>query len=62
MDVSGELHARASVHREKIPSTHEIGCWLGPGAGLDTVEKIKRFSLSRILTPAVQPIAFRYTE
>jgi hypothetical protein len=28
---------------ERVPGTHWIGGWVGPGAGLDTVSKRKKF-------------------
>jgi hypothetical protein len=40
MKVSGQLHAPAALRPEEIVlGTHWIGGWVGPTAGLDTVEK-----------------------
>jgi len=30
---------------ERVPCTHWVGSWVGPGVDLDTVEKIKILSL-----------------
>jgi hypothetical protein len=63
MEVSGQLYAPAALpHRERTPSTHWIGGWVGPRAVLDAVMKGKipsprRESNPRILI--VQPIAQR---
>jgi hypothetical protein len=38
MEMSGQLHAPAST-TEIAPSTHWIGCLVGPRAGVDAVEK-----------------------
>jgi hypothetical protein len=36
MGVSGQCHALATLYpRGKDPSTHWIGCWVGPRASLD---------------------------
>jgi len=40
-EVSGQLHTAALYPRGKISGTHWIGCWVGPRAGLDMVEKTK---------------------
>jgi hypothetical protein len=45
MEVSGQLHVRATLHHIKAPGTHYIMDWVGPRAGLDDVEERK------ILTP-----------
>jgi hypothetical protein len=40
--VSGQLHARAALTpKERGPSTHWIGGWVGLGFSLDAVEKRK---------------------
>jgi len=40
MEVSGQLHAPATLTPGKNPyDTHWIGGWVGPRAGLDTVVK-----------------------
>jgi hypothetical protein len=61
MEVSDQLHAPAALpRRERAPSTHWIGGWVGPRAVLDAVVKRKipssrRESNSR--TPSIQPVA-----
>jgi hypothetical protein len=39
MGVCGQLHAPAALPPGKRPSTHCIGDWVGPRAGLDGCEK-----------------------
>jgi hypothetical protein len=40
MKVSGQFHAPAALPpEERAPSTHWIGNWVGPRAGLDDVER-----------------------
>jgi hypothetical protein len=42
MEVSGQLHAcTALLPGEKFPGTHRVGDWMGPGVGMDAVEKRK---------------------
>jgi hypothetical protein len=42
MDVSGQLHVPATLPRGEIAcSTHKIGGWVAPKAGLDAMEKRK---------------------
>jgi hypothetical protein len=42
MEVSGQLHARdALAPGERAPSIHWVRGWVGPTAGLYTVEKRK---------------------
>jgi hypothetical protein len=42
MEVSDQLHPLAAfIPRERAPSTHWIGGWVGPRVGLDAVEKRK---------------------
>ena len=41
MEVKGQLHAPASLIPGKYPSTHLVGGWMGPIAGLDFLEKRK---------------------
>jgi hypothetical protein len=51
--------------REKVPSTHWTGSWVGPRAVLDTMVKRKIPSYRRELnprTPIVQPVDQRYTD
>jgi hypothetical protein len=50
--------------RERAPSLHCIGDWMGPRAGLDTVSKRKTPSSGRDSNPdhpVVQPVVSRYT-
>jgi hypothetical protein len=47
---------------ENAPSTHWVGGWLGPRAGLDAVEKRKIPATARNRNPAFQPVARRYTD
>jgi hypothetical protein len=42
-----------------IPGTHCLGGWVGPGVDLDVTEKI--IAPAGNWTPAVQPVARRYT-
>jgi hypothetical protein len=39
------------------PGTHWIGSWVGPRAGLDTVEKRTILTSAENQTPAVEPVA-----
>jgi len=39
MEVSGQLHALATLSRGKDPGIHWIGGWVDPRAGLDVAEK-----------------------
>jgi hypothetical protein len=60
MDMSGQLHAL----QERAPGAHRIGGWVGPRAGLNTVEKKKIPSPRRDSKPdhpTVQPVSNRYT-
>jgi hypothetical protein len=53
------------TRRERTPSTHWIGGWVGPKTVLDAVVKRKILSLhqkSNPRTPIVQPVAQRYTD
>jgi hypothetical protein len=49
MEVNGQPHFQ--VPRERALGTHWTGGRVGPGAGLDAMEKITN------RTPAVQPVA-----
>jgi hypothetical protein len=64
--VSGQLHAPAALPPGKEPpSTHGIGDWVGPRAGLDDVEKEKildPYQESNSDPSAVQPVASCYTD
>jgi hypothetical protein len=63
MEVSGQLHAPASLPPGK--DTHWIGGWVGPRAVLDTVVKRKipnPRQESNPRTPIVQPVAQRYAD
>jgi hypothetical protein len=65
--VGGEWpasHHCCFTPRERAPTTHWMGGWVGPGAGLDDVEKRKFLTLLGLqLDPSViQPIASRYTD
>jgi hypothetical protein len=51
MEVSGQLHARLDLPLEEIVlDINWIGDWVGPRAGLDTVEKKKSLAL-----PGIEP-------
>jgi len=39
MDVTGQLHSLAG---ERAPCTHCTGGWVGPRAGLDAVNSLKK--------------------
>jgi hypothetical protein len=59
MEVSVQLHAPATLPREKAPGTHCIGGWVGPRAGLDAVSNRKIPSPrqeSNPNHPIVQPV------
>jgi hypothetical protein len=66
MDVSGQLHAPATLPPGKaLLGTHWIGGWVGPRAVLDAVVKRKIPSHrqeSNPRTPIVQRVAQRYTD
>jgi hypothetical protein len=66
MEVSGQLHAPGRfTPRERDPSAHWIGGWVGPRAVLDAVVKRKIPSPRRESKPRtsmVQPVAQRYTD
>jgi hypothetical protein len=57
--VEGEWSASRPdhfIHVEKAPSTHRIGGWVGPRAGLEDVEKRKFLTLSGLeLRPLGRP-------
>jgi hypothetical protein len=57
--VGGEWSASRPCHfnsGERTPTTHLIGDWVGPRAGLDDMEKSKFFTLPRLeLRPLVRP-------
>jgi hypothetical protein len=60
--MSGQLHAPAALPWKRAPSTHFIGGWVDPGAGLDDMEKWKFLTLPGLELPAllvVQPVASR---
>jgi hypothetical protein len=40
-EMSGQLHALATLSPGKEPPIHWTGGWVGPRAGLDMVTKIK---------------------
>jgi len=43
MGVGGQLYAPAAfTPGERAPSTHWIGCWVGPQAGLNAVTKRRK--------------------
>jgi hypothetical protein len=46
---------------EGPPRIHWIGGWMGPGAGLDDVDKRKIFAPAENRNPAIHPVARRYT-
>jgi hypothetical protein len=64
MEVSGQLHALATLPRKKAPGTHWIGGWVGPRAVLDAVvrKSPSPSQESNPRTPIVQPVAQRYTD
>jgi hypothetical protein len=52
--VSGQFHSPAALPPEKAPGTHWIGCWVGPRASVDDVEKRKFLILPGLeLLPAI---------
>jgi hypothetical protein len=51
LEVSGQLRAPAALPAGKVPSTHWIGGWVGPRAGLDYMEKWKFLILLGLGTP-----------
>jgi hypothetical protein len=61
MEVSVQLHDRFTP-RERATSTHWVGGWVDPTAGLDAVVKRKIPSPFRdSKPPTIQPIAKLYT-
>jgi hypothetical protein len=52
----------ASYPGRFTPGTHGIGGWLGPRAGLNSVDMRKTFCSAGERTPAVQPVARRYID
>jgi hypothetical protein len=60
MEMSGELYAPAVLlHENSPPGTHWMGGWVGPKAGLDAVEKIKKSCPAGNRTLIVQVVARR---
>jgi hypothetical protein len=55
--VNGQLQAHAALPpEERGPGSHWIGGWVGPGAGLDDVEKRKFLTLPGLeLQPLSRP-------
>jgi hypothetical protein len=45
LEVSGQLHARAALPRERAPGTHWIRGWVDLRADLEDLEKRKFFTL-----------------
>jgi hypothetical protein len=63
MEVSGQLHAPATLPPGKEPlGTHWIGRWEGLRADQDVREKRKSVASVGNRTPTVQPVARRYTD
>jgi hypothetical protein len=61
MEVIGQFKVPAALHlpRERPLGTHSVG-WVGPRAGLDTVDK--SLDPTRIRTPVAQAVTRRYTD
>jgi hypothetical protein len=57
MEVSGQLHVMAALPPVKNLSTHLVGGWVGPRAGLDALEKRNISCAHRDSNPIVQPVA-----
>jgi hypothetical protein len=57
LDLCTKWEWSASRPGNLTPSTHWIGGWVSPRAGLDAVEKRRLLSL-----PGLQPLARRYTD
>jgi len=52
MEANGQIHIPTALPPGKEPpSTHRIGGWVGPRAGLDAVEKIKFPIPRRLIEP-----------
>jgi hypothetical protein len=63
MEVSSHLHASDALPPGKEPSsTHWREVWVGPRAGLDTVEKGEFVAPAENGTAAGQVVARRYTD
>jgi hypothetical protein len=64
--AGGEWSASRSgrfTSRKRGPSTHCIGGWVDPRAGLDNLEKREFLTLLGLeLRPIVQPVASHYTD
>jgi hypothetical protein len=62
MVVNGQLLAPAALHKERALSSHWIGGWVGPRAGLEAMVKRKIPIPCRELEHlTIQPLAQRYT-
>jgi hypothetical protein len=65
MGMSGQRYAPAALYPgERTPSTHWIGGWVGPRAGLVTGARRKILYPCRGLnldSPIVQPVVRHYT-
>jgi hypothetical protein len=62
--MSGQLHAPHGrlTPEERASGTHWIGNWVSPRVRLNAVEKRKSLAPAGNRTPAVQPVARRYTD
>jgi hypothetical protein len=63
--VGGEWSVSCPDHftpKERAPSTHRIGGWVGPRAGLDDVENRIFLILPGLNPSLVQPVASHYTD
>jgi hypothetical protein len=57
--VRGQRHTPAAFYPQETPSTHCVGGWVGPRAGLDRCGKFRPNWDS--IPRTVQPVANRYT-
>jgi hypothetical protein len=63
MEVSGQLYALCRfTSRERAPGPNWIGGCVGPGTGVDTMEKRKIAALAQNRTRAVQPVTHCYID
>jgi hypothetical protein len=54
-------HPSRFIAGEEVPTTHWIGCWVGPRAGLALWRGEKPLAPAGNQSPAVQSAARRYT-
>jgi hypothetical protein len=62
VEICNNAPAALTLRKEPPPpSVNFVGGWVGPKASLDTTEKKKSLAPAGNRSPAVQPMAHRYT-